>query len=166
MPKSTPHPPPSPFRRDCPPTAGLPAGSMLPLWRRVHQELMIHGQKWGLPANVAMVLVHLHLHPEDSEPAAMAAANYFPRQTVTFILDTLEDKGLAVRKPHPNDRRRKLVQLTQKGKALADRMFQDIIHFESEALKKIEDVDIHRLQSFLTRYADALAAQNDRDLKT
>ena len=30
----------------------------------------------------------------------------------------------------------------------------------------IEDVDLPRLQSFLTRYADALAAQNDRDLKT
>ena len=156
------------FLRRCefPPPENLPATSILPLWRRIHQEFMFRSQLYDLPANACMVLVHLHLHPGDSEPAAMAAANYFPRQTVTFILDTLEDKGLAVRKPHPNDRRRKLVQLTQKGKALADRMFQDIIHFESEALKKIEDVDIHRLQSFLTRYADALAAQNDHDLKT
>ena len=113
-----------------------------------------------------MVLFHLHLHPEDSEPAAVAAANYFPRQTVTFILDALEKKGLAVRKPHPNDRRRKLVQLTPQGKQLAERMFTELVRFESAALAKIEDVDIHRLQSFLTRYADALAAQNDRDLET
>ena len=98
-----------PLRRDCHPHEQVPATSMLPLWRRVHQELMIRGQKWGLPTNVAMVLVHLHLHPEDSEPAAVAAANYFPRQTITFILDQLEREGLAVRKPHPNDRRRKLV---------------------------------------------------------
>ena len=153
-------------RRNCPLPAGLPATSILPLWRRIHQEFMLRSQLYGLPANVCMVLVHLHLHPEDSEPAAMAAANYFPRQTVTFILDTLEKKGLAVRKPHPKDRRRKLVQLTSKGRQLANQMFRDIVNFESEALKKIEDVDIHRLQSFLTRYADALAAQNDRDLKT
>ena len=153
-------------RQNCPLPAGLPATSILPLWRRIHQEFMLRSQLYHLPANACMVLMHLHLHPEDSEPAAMAAANYFPRQTVTFILDSLEQKGLAVRKPHPNDRRRKLVQLTPKGKHLAERMFTGLVRFESSALEKIEDVDIPRLQSFLTRYADALAAQNDRDLKT
>ena len=164
MTRAKPHPE-FPFRRECPPPAGMPAGSMLPLWRRVHQELMIRGQKWGLPVNAAMVLVHLHLHPEDSEPAAVAAANYFPRQTITFILDLLEREGLAVRRPHPNDRRRKLVVLTPKGKDKAEEMVRDMIAFESAALRTIEDVDLPRLQSFLTRYADALAAQNDRDLK-
>ena len=144
----------------------MPAASILPLWRRIHQEFMIRSQLYQLPANVCMVLIHLHLHPEDSEPAAMAAANHCPRQTVTFLLDTLEKKGLAVRKPHPNDRRRKRVQLTSKGQRLAETMFQDVVRFESAALRQIEDVDIHRLQSFLTRYADALAVQNDRDLKT
>ena len=165
MTRATPHPE-LPRRRECPPPAGMPAGSMLPLWRRVHQELMIRGQKWGLPINAAMVLVHLHLYPEDSEPAAVAAANYFPRQTITFILDLLEREGLAVRQPHPNDRRRKLVVLTFKGEKKAEEMVRGMIAFESAALRTIEDVDIPRLQSFLTRYADALAAQNDADLKT
>ena len=155
-----------PLRRDCRPHEQVPATSMLPLWRRVHQELMIRAQKWKLPSNVAMVLVHLHLHPEDAEPATMAAANDFPRQTITFILDALENQGLAARQPHPNDRRRKLVLLTPEGKAKAEEMVQDMVRFESDALLTIEDVDIPRLQSFLTRYADALAAQNDRDLKT
>ncbi len=154
------------LRRDCPHLHQVPAGSMLPLWRRIHQELMIRGQKWHLPMNVAMVLVHLHLHPEDSEPAAMADANYFPRQTITFILDVLEREGLAVRRPHPNDRRRKLVQLTPAGEKKAEEMVQDMVAFESAALQTIEDVDLPRLQSFLARYADALAAQNDRDLKS
>ncbi|HAL91820.1 MAG TPA: hypothetical protein DCM68_02190 [Verrucomicrobia bacterium] len=144
----------------------VPAASILPLWRRIYQEFMIRGQRWNLPTNVSMVLIHLNLHPEDSEPAAIAAANYLPRQTVTFILDALEKKGLAVRRPHPNDRRRKLVQLTPKGRQVAESMVQEFIHFESAALRTIEDVDLPRLQSFLTRYADALAAQNDRDLKT
>lgn len=161
-----PHPQPHlPLRRNGPPPAGVPATSMLPLWRRIHQELMLRTQKWSLPSNVAMVLVHLHLHPEDSEPAAMAAANYFPRQTITFILDALEKQGLAARQPHPNDRRRKLVQLTPKGRKMAEAMFQDMIAFESAALRSIEDVDLPRLRSFLARYADALASQNDLDLK-
>ena len=152
-------------RRNCPLPAGLPATSILPLWRRIHQEFMLRSQLYGLPANVCMVLMHLHLHPEESEPAALAAANYFPRQTVTFILDSLEHKGLAVRKPHPRDRRRTLVQLTPRGRHLAERMFTGLVRFESAALASIEDVDIPRLQAFLGRYADALAVQNDRDLK-
>ena len=137
---------------------------MLPLWRRIHEELMIRSQQWNLPTNAAMVLVHLHLHPDESEPAAMAAATYFPRQTITFLLDLLERKGLAVRKPHPNDRRRKRVALTPKGRQQAEAMIRDMIRFESEALARIEGVDLPRLQDFLTRYADALAAQNDREL--
>lgn len=165
MSKLNPHPA-FPLRRDCRPHEQVPATSMLPLWRRVHQELMICGQKWGLPINVAMVLVHLHLHPEDSEPAAMADANYIPRQTITFILDILEKHGLAIRNPHPNDRRRKIVTLTPQGKAKAEDMVQGMVRFESAALRTIEDVDLPRLQSFLSRYADALAAQNDIDLKT
>ena len=165
MPKSKPHPALS-LRRDCHPHEQVPATSMLPLWRRVHQELMIRGQKWKLPTNVAMVLVHLCLHPEDSEPAAIADANYFPRQTITFILDALEKQGLAGRQPHPKDRRRKLVALTPKGKKMAEEMVKDMVRFESAALRTIEDVDLPRLQSFLARYADALAAQNDLDLKT
>ena len=154
------------LRRDYAPPEELPASSILPLWRRIHQEFMFRAQLYRLPANVCMVLFHLHLHPEDSEPAAMAAANHFPRQTVTFLLDTLEKKGLAARKPHPNDRRRKLVQLTPKGKRLAETMFHDVVRFESAALRTIKDVDLPRLQSFLTRYADALAVQNDLDLKS
>jgi DNA-binding MarR family transcriptional regulator len=165
MPAANAHPV-FPLRHAFTPPEHMPATSLLPLWRRIHQELMIRAQKWELPSNVCMVLMHVHLHPEDSEPAAVAAANQFPRQTVTFLLDTLEKKGLAVRKPHPNDRRRKRIQLTPKGQHLAETIFQDVVRFESSALRKIEDVDLPRLQSFLTRYADALATQNDIDLKT
>ena len=45
-------------------------------------------------------------------------------------------------------------------------MLRDVVQFESAALRAIEDVDVARLQSFLTRYADALADQNNRDLKS
>ena len=45
-------------------------------------------------------------------------------------------------------------------------MLRLAVDVESAALRMIEDVDIPRLQSFLARYADALAAQNDRDFKS
>ena len=67
----------------------------------------------------------------------MATANYFPRQTVTFILDTLEKNGLAVRKPHPNDRRRKRVQLTPKGKQLAGSPWAAVTFFWPELERQV-----------------------------
>jgi DNA-binding MarR family transcriptional regulator len=143
--------------------SALPASSMLPLWRRISREFLIHGQKWGMPPNSGLILLHLHRHPECSEPAEMAAANYFPRQTMTFILDSMEKEGLVVRKPHANDRRRKIVQLTATGRKLAESIFQDLLQFEATAIRAIGAADLEAIHSLLNRYADTLAAQNDRE---
>ena len=40
------------------------------------------------------------------------------QSTITGIVDTMEKKKIVVRKDHPEDRRIKLVMLTEKGKAL------------------------------------------------
>jgi DNA-binding MarR family transcriptional regulator len=40
---------------------------------------------------------------------------------VTVIVDDLESQGLVRRRPHPSDRRAKLVEVTRKGKDLARR---------------------------------------------
>ena len=144
---------------------GQPYNGMLPLWRRIYQEFMIRSQGWGLPSNTSMVLLHLHVHPDESEPAAMAEANFIPRQTATFILDTLERKKLATRQPHPNDRRRKRVQLTAKGHKLAEKIIHDLLQFETTALQVVEFSKVEALREVLTRYADALAEQNTLEMK-
>jgi len=41
---------------------------------------------------------------------------------VTPLVDTLEGRGLAVRRPHPSDRRVKVIELTEPGRALAERV--------------------------------------------
>ena len=41
--------------------------------------------------------------------------------TATWIVDRLEARGLAERRPHPNDRRAKLVVLTSRGQRLMAR---------------------------------------------
>ena len=43
---------------------------------------------------------------------------------VTLMIDNLEDLGLVERKPHPSDRRAKLVELTAPGRAAAQRAEQ------------------------------------------
>ncbi len=136
------------------------ASSMLPLWRSIHHAFLTRGQKWRLPSNAAMVLLHLQVHPEDGEPAVLAEVTFFPRQTMTFALDTLEARGLARRAPHPSDRRRKRVVLTRSGQKLSADMLQDLLAFEARALAEIPADEIDRLRQYLTRYAEALTRQN------
>ena len=68
----------------------LLAASMLPLWRRIGHEFAAHMHRWDLPPNAAHTLLHLHVAPGACEPAELAKTVCLPRQTVTFILDTLE----------------------------------------------------------------------------
>jgi|SRR4051794_6135450 len=47
--------------------------------------------------------------------------------SMTSLLDTLERRGLVVRGPHPQDRRKILVRLTEPGRALVDAVLP-IVH--------------------------------------
>lgn len=153
-----------PFRNGdrIPEAPGVPAESMLPLWRRIHGEFLMFGQQWGLPPGVAIILLGLHRHPELAEPAVIAKSHYLPRQTTTFLLDSLERRNLAVRKPHPSDRRRKIVHLTAKGHAQAAVMIRELLQFEAKALKELNTQDLAGTKRLLTQYADALARANQR----
>lgn len=138
----------------------LPDNSMLPLWRSIHHAFMTRGQKWGMPSNAASVLLHLQVHPEDDEPAVLAEATCFPRQTMTSALDTLESRGLARRIPHPSDRRRKRVVLTRSGQKRSAEMLRDLLAFEARALAEIPHGEVDRLRQFMTCYTEALKRQN------
>ncbi|MDD5706812.1 MAG: MarR family transcriptional regulator [Kiritimatiellae bacterium] len=147
--------------RPAPPRAAATLDrSMLPLWRRIYQEFAARGQRWGLPINVGMTLVHLYLHPDEAEPAHLASANCFPRQTITFVLDALERQKLARREPHPSDRRRKQVVLTAAGRKLGARLFADLLGFEAQALSAIPAGSLDTFRNLVKCYADALARHN------
>ena len=149
-----------------PSLAPMPAGSMFPILRRIGQAFALRIRKWGLPDNIGYVLAHTHMHRSKSEPSEIAAALFLPRQTMTFILDTMGNEGLAVRKPHPKDRRRVLIRLTRKGRKLSQSIFQDLFALEKAAIKSMKGVEASAFRSFLKRYADALSAENKRYFQT
>lgn len=145
------------------PPDGFPSHTLLPLLSRIFQEMTLRSiRKWGLQPNVCIVLGHLHCDPHMAEPAEIAHAARLPRQTMTFVLDILEKRGLARRKPHPSDRRRKIVQLTAKGQRLAQQVLDDMIQVETAALGGISTADADVVRSLMFRYAVAICDQNDR----
>ena len=65
-------------------------------------------------------VLHL-LWERDGQPFKdLADALLCTRATITGLIDTLESKGLVVRKPNPADRRSLLATLTEEGRSLQD----------------------------------------------
>lgn len=53
--------------------------------------------------------------PEPLEPLDLARLLHLGSNHVTMLLDSLEGRGLIARRPHPHDRRRRLVRATAGG---------------------------------------------------
>jgi DNA-binding MarR family transcriptional regulator len=66
-----------------------------------------------------LVLVTLFLSPEGARKLSYLSRYQMVHQTtITLIVDQLEKRGLARRRPHPTDRRVSLAALTPAGRAL------------------------------------------------
>ena len=79
----------------------------------------------------------------------LAAALGIDRPNATVLVDDLEGQGLVRRRPHPTDRRAKMVEATQKGKKLAKRA-NEILGTPPAAMSTLEAEDLEALRRVLT----------------
>ena len=70
------------------------------------------------------------------------------RPNATVLVDDLEAQGLVRRRPHPTDRRAKLVEATRKGKALARRA-DEIINRPPPGFAALSENDLRSLRRML-----------------
>src|ERR1700722_1607393 len=75
----------------------------------------------GLGGGFGRVKGLLHLEQGAMTLRDIAEANGMDAPYATVICDKLAEKGLVLRTPHPDDNRRKLVSLTERGIETADR---------------------------------------------
>jgi DNA-binding MarR family transcriptional regulator len=78
---------------------------------------------------------------------------------VTGIVDTLEDRTLAVRKPSETDRRIKVVELSGQGEQLLKRLHREMAK-PPAWVKELSERDQQALRDILERATDARAAAN------
>src|SRR5262245_50749325 len=69
----------------------------------------------GFPQKPSHSAVFAQLTPEGSRLSDLARGANMTPQAMGEIVDELEDLGYVVRRPHPSDRRAKLIVLTPKG---------------------------------------------------
>jgi DNA-binding MarR family transcriptional regulator len=78
----------------------------------------------------------------------LAAALEIDPPNATVLVDDLESQGLVRRRPHPTDRRAKLVEATRKGKALARRA-EAILGTPPPGLRSLSTDDLDTLRRIL-----------------
>jgi DNA-binding MarR family transcriptional regulator len=70
---------------------------------------------------------------------------------VTRLVDRLERKGLASRKPCPDDRRRVFCRITEKGLALLSELDEPVNLWDARAVSVLGSTDLDALISLLDR---------------
>ena len=105
-------------------------------------EMMKHHQ---VNYSIYRVLRFLRRYPEGIEPSVIADRLSFLRQTVTNMVDDLQKSNIVKRTPHPKDRRKIYVVLTDDGLKLADMLIQEITELQNMVFDKFsrEEMEIY-----------------------
>ncbi len=84
-------------------------------------------------------------------PHEIAERLIVSRATVTGLVDSLESRGLAQRRPHPTDRRMLLVAITERGRQRAHE-FRPIVHrHHRTSFEVLDDGETGQLTRLLER---------------
>ena len=75
----------------------------------------------------------------------------FDRSTVGSVLERLEGKGLIIRKPSPDDRRIKLLEITQQAEELLEAVEPAVARAQERMLEPLGRAERGRLLEQLTR---------------
>lgn len=79
-----------------------------------------------LSAAGRMVLAVIEGAGQPLEPGVIAERLIVTSGSVTSLLDTLEKRGLVRRLPHPDDRRKLLVEITTEAESILDRLLPSL----------------------------------------
>ena len=111
-------------------------------------EMMKHHE---VNYSIYRMLRFLRKHPTGVEPSVVADRLTLLRQTVTNMVDDLEKKKLVTRSPHPNDRRRIYIVLTEQGAELANKLTEEMISLQDEVLRKFTKEEMETYLDIRTR---------------
>ncbi len=123
-------------------------------WRAMSDVVLGHNRKLAvseaLGLSFARVRALRRLAAEPLTLRALAGLLAADPPYVTLMVDDLEQRGLVQRTPHPDDRRAKLVQLTEAGRTAAARA-DAILDEPPAALQDVPAEDLAALLRVLER---------------
>jgi DNA-binding MarR family transcriptional regulator len=117
-------------------------------------------RRHGLSNTAAQTLAIIEGAGEALAPSIIADRLMITTGSMTSLLDTLERRGLVQRQAHPSDRRRLLVQLTDKGQALVDTFLPEIVAVQTDLVAGMSEADRATAVHLSERLAKAASETN------
>lgn len=126
------------------------------VWRSMSSLVLDNKDRWrravvdrtGLPFSRIRILRRLATQPMTVKEVAEAATIDAPAATVA--VNDLEARGLVIRQPHPDNRRCKLVSLTDAGRDVVA-VLDDTDDPPPQVLADLDEQDLQALQMILAR---------------
>ena len=127
------------------------------------QRLLFEGESHGRMGEAcrltggppSLVKALMHLSPDEPRPMRDLADHWgCDASYVTSVADSLEEQGLAERRPYPTDRRIKTLRLTAKG-AEARAKVLDLLSEPPPAFAALTGEEQAKLRDLLTKVAQA-----------
>ena len=128
----------------------------------VHQALDAHFARYGLSMGKFSLLMQLFIAPEERlTPSEFAERANVTRATITGLLDGLEREELVKRQPHPEDRRRLYIHLTDKGRDLISGMLPDHFYRTSAMMANLNATEKKQFIKLLSKLRTGTSAMRE-----
>jgi len=121
----------------------------------VHRRLAEAGFDDVRPAHMT---IFQHLERQGSRIGELAERSQLTNQSVSYLVDYLEEHGYVERRPDPKNRRATLVCLTNRGWAEMNACAAILEDVERELVKDLGGTNLQQLEELLTRYLKAVSS--------
>jgi DNA-binding MarR family transcriptional regulator len=128
------------------------------LWRASHTRVAEELETLGLtPASFGLLnVLGARMGANQQELSALMGID---PSTMVSLIDELEDAELVERRPHPKDRRARVVNLTPKGRRLLKRAREVAFEVEDQVLQRLTGAQRRELIKLLRRALEGAPPQ-------
>ena len=149
------------FEDEYPGASALATECFANVWRAADLLMGLHNRhtldQFKLSPSARGVLAVVEGAGQPLEPSVIAERLVVTTGSMTSLLDNLEKRGLVRREPHPDDRRKLLIDISAEGRAIVDELLPTLHAREREviedALTVAEQRTLLRLLAKLQRAA-------------
>jgi DNA-binding MarR family transcriptional regulator len=106
---------------------------------------------FDLSASACAVLAIVDGATEPITPSLIAERAIVSSASATSVLDTLERRELVVRRPHPDDRRKLVIELTDAGRAVIDQFLPGAHTLETRMMSVLTPAERGQLVRLLSK---------------
>ena len=126
-------------------------------WHALHAIYEAYARQVNL-THSQLYILELLTKQEDCTQKELCEALLLPKQRVNAIITGFQAKGLVTLEPLPQDRRTKVIRLTQAGLAYALPLVEKMQKAEGQATQAMTPEELDQLTRLLGKYTETLSA--------